>query len=99
MKIRTKRLTYVPMSKVVAMFDAGITDQIEEQISDSNVSYGWDKQSTYIHRDTFLELISDMFEGSDGTESEIETLNAALKEGIAKVMKNVGPMTFLLVEA
>lgn len=99
MKLPTKTLTFTDMSKVVALFDKGIHEQIYEELSMSDVSWGWDKQSTFISRDTFIETIEDMFDGHDLDEGGYAALNDALKAGIAKVKKSVGKKTLIMIEA
>jgi hypothetical protein len=96
--MKHKTLSFVPMSKVVALFHKGIHEQIWESITDSNVSFGYDKQSTFISRDTFIDLVDGLFDGDDATAEQGYTLNDALNEGIAKVKMQVGKNIFLMIE-
>ena len=98
MKPQVKMMRYVKLSQILKLFSEGIRERVNDKIENSSISYGADIQSTFISKDSFLELIDDLFEGDDLSDDELVTLISALREGIKNVKNNVSKMTFIMIE-
>jgi hypothetical protein len=98
MIMKTKQLTTVKLTQVLKLFDDQVADEIGRHITDSELSFGSCVQDTLVKRDIFLELIADVFEGSDASEEDYRTLKGSLNGSISNVKTKVHKNTYIIIE-